>query len=99
MSRSRLVVVLCLSGALVLAAAPFSVPSPAVPKVLDLFQRLQTAEQLKAQKKPHGRVQFQLTEAEVNEYARHALQVTPRPGLQSLTVKIFAQNYYSTYTV
>ena len=30
---------------------------------------------------------------------RHALRVTPRPGLDSLQVKIFPYNYVSTYTV
>ena len=83
--------VVFLSAALTLAAGPVSVPAPAVPKMLELFQRLQTA--------PAHYVQFRLTEAEVNEYARYALQATPRPGLQSVTVKIFPQNYYSTYAV
>jgi hypothetical protein len=99
MGQFRHIPIPCMAGALALAAAAVGSPGPAVPKVLDLFQRLQTAEQLKAQRQPFGRVQFRLTEAEVNEYARHALHVTPRPGLESVAVKIFPQNYYSTYTV
>lgn len=98
MNQSRHILV-SLAGALALAAAPVGGTSPAVPKVLDLFQRLQTAEQSKAQKKSFDRVQFRLTEAEVNEYAQHALRVTPRPGLESLTIKIFPQNYYATFAV
>jgi hypothetical protein len=88
-----------LAAALGLAAAPSLGESAAVPKVLDLFRRLQAAEQQKMQKKPVDRVNFKLTEAEVDEYAAHALRTTPRPGLESLTVKIFPNNYYSTYTV
>lgn len=99
MNQSRHIPIVCLAGALALAAAPVGGPAPAVPKVLDLFQRLQTAEQSKAQKKSFDRVQFRLTEAEVNEYARHALHVTPRPGLESLAVKIFPHNYYATFAV
>ena len=45
------------------------------------------------------RVRFRLTEAEVNEYADYALKSTPRPGLQSVTIKLFPNNYYSTFTV
>jgi hypothetical protein len=88
-----------LAAALALAAAPVSGPAPGIPKVLDLFQQLQTAEKQKAGQKPISRVHFQLTETEVNDYARHALQVKPRPGVQSLTVRIFPRNYYSTHTV
>jgi hypothetical protein len=91
--------VVCAAAMLAMAAAPVSGLSQAVPKVLELLQRLQAAESQKAQKKPADRVHFRLSEAEVNEYARYRLEATPRPGLQSMTVKIFPQNYYSTYTV
>jgi len=96
MRQTCLLPVVCLAAAL--AAAPANTP-PGVPKVLNLFQRLQTAEKQKKGNKPVDHVQFQLTEAEVNEYARYARQVNPRPGLDSVTVKFFPQNYYSTYTV
>jgi len=82
-----------------LGAATFAPSSPAVSKVLDLFQKLQAAEQQKTQGRPVDHVSFRLTEAEVNEYAVYALRTNPRPGLQSVTVKIFPNNYYSTYTV
>jgi len=91
-------VLICLSAAF-LAAASVAGPSDAVPKVLDLFQRLQTAERQKAERRPVSHVNFRLTEVEVNEYAEHALRTTPRPGLQSVTIKLFPNNYYSTYTV
>ena len=82
-----------------LAAAGVSGSSQAVPKVLDLFRKLHTAEQQKAAEKPADHVSFHLTEAEVNEYAEHALRTSPRPGVQSVTIKLFPNNYYSTYTV
>src|SRR5215470_14668165 len=87
-----------LACALALAAATVG-QSQAVSKVLDLFQKLQAAQQQKACGKAVERVSFRLTEAEVNEYADHALRTTPRPGLQSVTIKLFRNNYYSTYTV
>ena len=100
MSQSRHILIVCLAAAMALAAAPVSGPSPAVPKVLDLFPAAANRRAVRRrEKQPIDRVQFQLTEAEVNEYAQYALHVTPRPGLESLTVKIFPQNYYSTYTV
>jgi hypothetical protein len=89
----------CLTAAVVVAAATAGSTSPAVPKVLDLFQRLQAAQQQKSRGKPAEHVQFRLSESEVNEYAEHALRTTPRPGLQSVTVKLFPANYYSTFTV
>jgi len=84
---------------LALLAAVTAGPPPAVAKVLDLFQRLQNAESQRAQQKPVDHVRFSLTEADVNEYAKYALETNPRPGVQSVTVKIFPQNYYSTWTV
>lgn len=42
---------------------------------------------------------FRLTDAEINDYLRYSLKSTPRPGLNSMTVKIFPHNYVSTYTV
>jgi hypothetical protein len=97
----RILRILCVyaAAAPAVAAEPAGVPPGAVSKVLDLFQRLQTAEKQKQEKKPVNRVQFQLTETEVNEYARYARQVNPRPGLDSVTVKFFPQDYYSTFTV
>ena len=98
MQRLRALIV-CVASQSFLLAATAPAPSPAVPKVLDLFQRLQTAEQRKSHGQPVDHVRFRLTESEVNEYAEHALRTTPRPGLQSVSVKLFPNNYYSTYTV
>jgi hypothetical protein len=102
MARPLRIPILCAFAALVLSAAAPVVdhPGQAVPKVLDLFERLQTAQEDKAQgKTPPEHVKFRLTEAEVNEYAKHALRTTPRPGIQSVSIKIFPHDYYSTYTV
>ncbi len=73
---------------LVLGAQP-----PAVTKVLGLFGALNQAQSTKQ------KIQFQLTETEVNEYLQHARTVNPRPGLDRMTVKFFPGNYVSTFTV
>ncbi len=65
----------------------------AVQKILRLMDDLNQAQSTK------HKVKFQLTEAEVNEYLRHAQTVNPRPGLDRLSVKFFAANYISTLTV
>jgi hypothetical protein len=85
--------------ALASAFAAGAVPSvtPAVSKVQNLFQELQAAQSKgPGQSKP---VHFQLSEAEVNEYLAYARQTQPRPGLESVTVKFFPNNYVSSYTV
>ncbi len=68
-----------------------------VNKFLDLFSRLRTAAG-----PPHGRapaqVRFQFTDAEINEYMRYALRTAPRPGVDSVTVKLFPHNYVSTFS-
>jgi hypothetical protein len=66
-------------------------------KFLTLFQQLRESEA----QPPAARhqVSFSLTDTEINEYMRYALRTTPRPGLDSVTVKIFPHNYVSTYTV
>ena len=99
MRRFTFAVTVCLAVPSLAPAANVPTPSPAVPKVLDLFHRLHAAEEQKKQGKPMSKVSFQLTESEVNDYAVHALRTTPRPGLQSVTVKLFPNDYYSTYTV
>jgi hypothetical protein len=81
-------------------AQPASVvqDSAATKKILGLFDTLRKAQEKKAQGSPIP-VSFQLSDAEVNEYSRYALKATPRPGLESVNVKIFAHNYLSTFTV
>ena len=73
-------------------------PPPVAVKFLGLFDQFRTAE---AQKAHGGRqnVAFHLSDSEINEYLRYSLRATPRPGLESITIKAFPQNYISTYTV
>ncbi len=40
-----------------------------------------------------------LSDDEINEYMRYVLLMRPRPGLDSVTVKIFPHNYVSTFMV
>ena len=80
-----------LAIAAALAANSQSAPATApVAKVLEIFTRLQAAQQ------KYQPVQFQLTDAEMDEYSRYALTVTPRPGLRSFSVKVFPNNYLAT---
>ncbi|MGA2186423.1 MAG: hypothetical protein ABSH47_25690 [Bryobacteraceae bacterium] len=74
------------------AAAPMQ--RPAVTKMLNLFQALQTSQYHNSQ-----RVSFSFTESELNEYLSYSLQTAPRPGIRSVTVKVFAHNYISTFTM
>ncbi|MEO7143172.1 MAG: hypothetical protein ABI165_06665 [Bryobacteraceae bacterium] len=94
----RRVVLSGLHGALlpIPAIAGVAEKPPAAAKVLDLFQRLKTAQQNGA---TAGRVSFQLSEQEVNEYPVYSQHAHPRPGLDSMTMKFFSGNYISTFTV
>ena len=71
---------------------------PAATKILDLFQRLQTAQQSR-EKGAAGKVSFQFTDGEINEYMAYSLHAIPRPGVNSVTVKFFDNNYVSTFTM
>ena len=75
-------------------ASPAS-PPPVVSKFLDLFDRLRAAQDPAGD---HQHVAFKLTESEINEYMRYSLKATPRPGLESVTVKFFSNDYISTFT-
>ena len=92
---------LVLVVAALITGPPLSAADPATPpvvgKFLDLFQQLRAAEA----QPPAGRrhVSFALSDQEINDYMRYALRTTPRPGLDSMTVKIFPHNYVSTFTV
>jgi hypothetical protein len=72
--------------------------SPVVTKFLTLFDQLRAAEASKA-RGIYQHVAFQLSDSEINEYMRSSLKTTPRPGMESMTMKIFPNNYISTYTV
>jgi len=89
---------------LLLSAAPFfaantvatpPTPPPVAVRFLDLFDRLRAAQDPAGE---HAHVAFQLTETDVNDYLRYSLKTTPRPGLDSITVKFFAKDYISTFT-
>jgi hypothetical protein len=77
--------------------APVSGP-PVAAKFLGLFDQLRSAEAHKAA----GKLQpfsFRLSDAEINDYLRYSLKAIPRPGLDSVTVKIFALDYVSTFAI
>ena len=81
-------------------AAPIT-PSPAPPvaeRFLSLFDQLRAAETAKA-RGTYQHVAFRFSDSEINEYLRYSLKAAPRPGLQSMTVKFFSNNYISTFTV
>ena len=75
--------------------SPSSTPPPVAVKFLDLFDRLRTAQDPNG---THAQVAFQLSETDINDYLRYSLKTTPRPGLDSITVKFFAKDYISTFT-
>ena len=79
------------------AASGGARPAVAV-KFLTLFEQLRTAEQQQNQGRRQA-VAFQLSDSEINDYLRYSLLATPRPGLESVRVKVFALNYISTYTI
>jgi flagellar motor protein MotB len=70
-----------------------AIPAPTANtlQILDLFARLRAV--------PHQPVHFHLSDDEINQYLVYALLKTPRPGLDSITVKFFPHNYVSTVTV
>ena len=69
--------------------------SPAVTKVLTLFNDLNTAKNEKAAGRAK-KVSFTLTDGELNQYLRHALTVNPRPGLDAMRVQFYPSNYLAT---
>ena len=90
---------------LLLSATPFfqaatvtsAAPPPGPAKVLDLFDRLRTAQD-KAANGKFQLVAFQLSDTEINEYLLYSLKTTPRPGLDSMTVKVSSSDSVSTLT-
>ena len=80
------------------ASLPAEGPPAAAQKFLSLFDQLRAAQAQNAHGE-HQNVAFRFSDAEINDYMRYSLQATPRPGLQSVSVKVFPQNYISTYTV
>ena len=80
------------------ASIPAEPPPPVAVKFLDLFDQLRTA-QAQNTHGQHQNVAFRVSDSEINDYLRYSLRTIPRPGLESVTVKAFPQNYISTYTV
>lgn len=74
-----------------LLAASLAQPETTPPTVRKVQQLLETL--------PRRHVSFRLWENEINDYLRYSLRATPRPGLQSMSVKVFPHNYVSTLTV
>lgn len=66
------------------------VPTPAAAEVVDVLNRLQAV--------PRQHVAFHLSETAINEYAAFTLARTPRPGIDSVSIKLFPHNYISTLT-
>jgi hypothetical protein len=79
------------------AADAGAVPAVAT-KFNSLFDRLRAADDPNGNT-GHQPVKFQLTEAEINEYMQYSLKTAPRPGLQSVTMKLFPTNYVLTLAV
>ena len=70
--------------------------SPGVTKVLNLFNSLNQAQGAKSAGQAVPKVGFTLTDAEVNEYLRHARVANPRPGLDNMRVQFYPGNYIAT---
>ena len=71
---------------------------PVAAKFLRLFDELRQAQSHSGGPTPKH-VSFRITDSEINEYMVYSLKATPRPGVESVVVKIFPQNYVSTYTI
>jgi hypothetical protein len=95
--KKVLLILTVLCGSLLMGAETAPIP-PVAKKFLTLFQDLRDAEAQKAAGKPRH-VSFQLSSTEINDYMVWSLKTTPRPGLDSVNVKIFANGYVSVLTV
>jgi len=89
--------IVALAAGVRLIAADPSTPPLVAQRFLGIFEQLRS---VAAQPASHPRhVSFAVSDNEISDYMRYALQTTPRPGLESVSVKIFPQNYVSTFTV
>jgi hypothetical protein len=96
MQRAGLIFAVMFSG--ILFGADTAPIPPVAAKFLGLFQDLRDAEAQKATGK-NRHVSFRISSGEIDDYMRWSLKASPRPGLDSLTVKIFPHNYISTFTI
>jgi hypothetical protein len=97
LSNRKFLILAVVSGGFLTGAETYPTP-PVATKFLGLFQDLRDADAQKAA----GRIRhvsFRLSSAEIDDYVRWSLRSTPRPGVNSVTVKIFPRNYVSTFTV
>jgi len=79
--------------------ASSATPPPVAVKFLTLFDQLRAAQDQHAKGLPASHIGFQLSDGEINDYMRYSLQTIPRPGIESVTVKAFPNNYVSTFVV
>ena len=100
MKHSSLAVVLLAAATplLIVGQTPRGSTPVVVTKFLGLFDQLRAAEAAKT-RGAAPQVTFRLNEGEINEYLKYSLQATPRPGLDSVTLKLFPNNYVSTFTI
>lgn len=94
-SVKQVILAFALLATPLLTGADPSVP-PVAKKFLGMFEEFRAAGRPGA--KPR-QVSFAVSDTEITDYMRYALHVTPRPGLDSVNVKLFPQNYVSTFTV
>src|SRR5215469_7564756 len=97
MNRAAALLLAATLGLPAASLAAGAVP-PVAQKFYKLFDDLRAAQDAKA-KGVNKPINFTLTEREINDYMVYSLKATPRPGLQSVTIKFFPNNYVSTYTV
>ncbi len=71
--------------------APAPIITPSIARVLGLISQFNAV--------PRQAVKWRLSDNEVNEYLTYALLTSPRPGIDSVTVKFFPHNYISTLIV
>jgi hypothetical protein len=71
---------------------------PVATKFLGMFEDFRNAETAKKAGK-YRHVSFQISSTEINDYMKWSLHATPRPGLNSVIVKIFPHNYISTFSI
>jgi hypothetical protein len=80
------------------AATVDSSAPPVAARVLDLFDHLHTAHEATLSGGRFQLVAFQLSESEINDYLAYALKANPRPGVNSISVKLSSDGYISTLT-
>ena len=96
MKRVRLPAVLSVALGCLPSAAQVASRPPAADKILELYDKLRAFENHTPGARP---VSFQLSEADLNQYLKYSLAAAPRPGLESIAIKLYPHNYVSTFAV